>query len=605
MWRAAALAAVAVAVALAIPAVQHLREGSAPAPPAARLSFTAPTGTDLGADEALDAAISPDQREVVFVATRLRRTTPEAPPDGVSQLWRRPLDAEKATPITGTEGARLPAWKQTGNILSFFAEGRLTLLNLATGAVTAVADAPEPHGAAWLRDGSLLFVAAAGPVRRLSRSGVTDATRLAAGDVAHVFPATSLSGDEFVYVAVRTDGRRIVRLHSDGRDADLRTTAAHAVLPAPDWLLFMQGNTLVAESRSEEGTGARRAVPLAVDVGTTRGGRGLFVASADVLLHAPRSARLHRLTWLDLRGSHLGTTADVGDYRQVRVSPDGRHLAVTASDALLGSLDVLKIPVDEAAPSLRLTESIAADTDPVWSPDNQRLLFRSMSGGKPAVFVTSSDLAPIAGGANAASRASTLGIEGDGATDWHGAELLLQRRSKAGFDLVRVRERAGREVTDARPVATSAFNETDGRWSPDGRWIAYVSDEPGRPEIYVVGRLTPSDAGANDEPGSRQRVSFGGGTHPRWTRDSRTLLFLRGSTLMRAEVAGGTRLGSPRPVVDVPGIRDFDVAPRSNRLVAIVPVQADPVDAVSVILNWRSTAAALLRQSQPKTPPKF
>jgi len=601
MWRAAALAAVAAAVALAIPAVQHLRE-TRPAPPAARLSLAAPPGTDFGADDVLDAAISPDQREIVFVATQRRRTAPEEPPDGVSRLWRRPLDAEKAAPIPGTEGARLPAWKQTGKVLSFFAEGRLKLLNLTNGAVTAVADAPEPRGAAWLRDGSLLFVPASGPVRRLSPDGVRDATTLATGDVAHVFPGTALNGDDFLYVAVRDDGRRVVRLHSDMGDTDLRTTAAHAALPVPGWLLIMQGDTLVAESRQEDGARARRSVPVALDVGTTPRGRGLFVASADLLLHARPSERLYRLTWLDLQGSQVGTTADVGDYRQVRVSPDGRHLAVTANDALLGSLDVLKIAIDEASPSLRLTESIAADTDPVWSPDNRRLLFRSLSGGTPAVFITSSDIVPLADVANGDARTSTLAPEAEGATDWRGEDLLLQRRSKAGFDLVRVRLASGTEIRDAVPVANSAFNETDGRWSPDGRWIAYVSDEPGRPDIYVVGR-SPGPAGG---PGSdRQRVSFGGGTHPRWTRDSRTLLFLRGSTLMRADVAGGTRLGSPRPVVDVRGIRDFDVSRQSDRLVAIVPVQSEAVDTVSVILNWRSAAEALLRQSQPKTAPKF
>jgi dipeptidyl aminopeptidase/acylaminoacyl peptidase len=439
----------------------------------------------------------------------------------------------------------------------------------------------------------------------LSRNGVRDATTLATGDVAHVFPATSPNGEDFVYVAVRNDGRRVARLHSEIGETDVRATAAHAAFPAPEWLLFMQGDTVVAESRQGEGAGARRAVPLALGVGTTSGGRGLFVASADVLLHAPRNERLYRLTWLDLRGSPVDTTADVGDYRQVRVSPDGRHLAVTATDALLGSLDVLKIAIDEASPSLRLTESIAADTDPVWSPDGRRLLFRSMSGGKPAVFMTASDIAPIANGANGPTRASTLATEADGPTDWRGEEMLLQRRSKAGLDLVRLRAE-GTVLSEVGPAANSAFNETDGRWSPDGRWIAYVSDEPGRPEIYVVGRVPPPTPAADGGPGTnRQRVSFGGGTHPRWTRDSRTLLFLRGSTLMRADIAGGTRLGSPRPVVDVPGIRDFDVSPRSDRLIAIVPIQADPVDAISVILNWRSTAEALLRASRPETPPKF
>jgi hypothetical protein len=125
-------------------------------------------------------------------------------------------------------------------------------------------------------------------------------------------------------------------------------------------------------------------------------------------------------------------------------------------------------------------------------------------------------------------------------------------------------------------IAKTPFNETDGRWSPDGRWIAYVSDEPGRPEIFVM---------AGGEP---QRVSSGGGTTPRWTGDSRTLLFLRGSTIMRADRdPAGSRFGSPRPLFDAPGIRDFDVAHRGDRILALLPVQIEPVSSVPVILNWR------------------
>jgi hypothetical protein len=104
-----------------------------------------------------------------------------------------------------------------------------------------------------------------------------------------------------------------------------------------------------------------------------------------------------------------------------------------------------------------------------------------------------------------------------------------------------------------------------------------VSDEPGQPDVYVVNGAT------------RQRISSAGGTRPRWTRDSRALLFLRGSAVMRADLnAAGTRFGSPRQLFDAPGIRDFDVAPRTDRILGLLPVQIEPVSSVPVILNWRS-----------------
>jgi len=253
-------------------------------------------------------------------------------------------------------------------------------------------------------------------------------------------------------------------------------------------------------------------------------------------------------------GNSMGTVADIGDYWQVRISPDDSRLAVTTRDPLLRSLDVLMIPALGAAPPERLTASLAADTDPVWSPDGKRIAFRSLQRGRPELLVTPSAITQSASGQ---ASAQPLKATGDVPNDWRDGELLVQRQGGAGFDLVQANESSGA----ATFIAKTPFNETDGRWSPDGRWIAYASDEPGRPDVYVLHGTT------------RQRLSLGGGTHPRWTRDSRSVLFLRGATIMRADLdASGTRFESPRPLFDAPGIRDFDVAHRSDRLLALLPV---------------------------------
>ncbi|HVG71747.1 MAG TPA: hypothetical protein VM819_12595 [Vicinamibacterales bacterium] len=589
MWQRAAIAAVAVAaaVALSIPAIRYFSEVPPPLPSAVRLSFAPPDGTELGAgDDVLDAAISPNQQEVVFVARRLGRSGAGDPP-GSTQLWRRRFDAQGAEPLAGTEGASLPAWKPTGNVVSFFAATRLKLLNLRTGAVSDGAEAPAPAGATWLRDGSLLFVPATGPVRRLLAGKVSDATRLASGDVAHAFPVAPPNGRDFIYIAVRGDGRRVVRLRAGETDTDLGATGTHAEL-LDRWLLLVRDATLLADYRDDDGRMGGQDFPLALDVGATERGRGMFVASADVLLHAPAGEHRRQITWLDLPTGRAGTVGDVGDFWQIRVSPDDRSLAVTARDPLLGSLDVLNIPVDDQAAGLRLTTSIAADSDPVWSPDGRRIAVRSMQRGRPEVLVMP---AALQAAADRPDSAPAAGTAGDVPTDWRAGEILVQRRGASGSDLVRVQTNGA-----SRTVADSPFNETDGRWSPDGRWIAYVSDEPGQPEIYV-----------HNEHGDRQRVSQGGGTHPRWTRDSRALLFLRESMLMRAELGpGGSRFGTPRRLVNVAGIRDFDLAhTRTDRIFTLMPVQPGRREAVSVILNWRSLAESQRRRLESKTPPKF
>ena len=587
MRRIAAIAVVAAAVALSIPAIRYFSEEPPPLPSVLRLSLAPPDGTELGTgDDVLNAAISPNQQEVVFVARRLRRTGADDPP-GSTQLWRRRLDAQVAEPLAGTEGASLPAWKHTGNVVSFFAATRLKLLNLRTGAVSEVGAAPAPAGAAWLRDGSLLFVPATGAIRRLLDGQISNATRLASGDVAHAFPVVAPpNGQDFTYVAVRADGRRLVRLRAGEGETDVGTTGTHAAL-LDRWLLFGRDDTLLVDYRDDEGRMGGHSLLLALDVGGSERGRGMFVASADVLLHAPAGEHRRQISWLDLDTGRAGTVGDVGDFWQIRVSPDDRSLAVTARDPLLGSLDVLNIPVDDQAAALRLTTSIAADSDPVWSPDGRRIAVRSMQRGRPEVLIMP---AALHAAADRPDTAPAAGTAGDVPTDWRAGEMLVQRRGSAGSDLVRV------QANGSKAVADSPFNETDGRWSPDGRWIAYVSDEPGQPDIYV-----------HNEHGDRQRISQGGGTHPRWTRDSRALLFLRESTLMRAELGpGGARFGTPRRVGTVGGIRDFDLAhTQTDRVFALLAAQPERRETVSVILNWRSLAEAHRRRLASKTPPKF
>ena len=441
-----------------------------------------------------------------------------------------------------------------------------------------------PAGATWLADGSLLFAPAPGPIRRQFQGRTTEATRLVSGDVAHQFPAAVGSSQDFVYVAVRNDGRRIVRLNSSGTDRELGTTSAHALLAGPDrnWLLVVRDTTLVAERLAEDGTSPTRLdVPVALDVGTTRSGRGLFAATSDVLVYANATERARRIIWLDMQGTPVGTVADAGDYWQVRVAPDDSRLAVTARDPQLRSLDVLMIPVSTASPSLRLTTSLAADTDPVWSRDGREIAFRSMQRGHPEVLATPAAIDP-----GRSERSHPLTNDGETPTDWRGDELLVQRRGKVGFDLARVNLRTGETLS----IAETPFNETDARWSPDGEWIAYVSDEPGQPDIYL----------ANGR-GERQRVSLGGGTRPRWTADARALLFLRGSTVMRVARTGG-RFAAPEPLFDLPGIRDFDTSHRGDRIVALVPARSEPVESVSVVLNWRSSLLDAERTAARRRP---
>ena len=527
------------------------------AAPPVRLSLPVQEGVDAGP---LDAAIAPDESSIVFVATSR----------GTTQLWRREFVDEDARPLAGTEGARMPAWKQTGSVVSFFGGERLKYLALGDGSIGDLAAAGSPGGATWLLDGSLLFAPdSSGPVRRLFEGRLTDATTLAAGDAGHVFPMARGASDEFIYIAIRTDGRRVVRLVTGDGQHDLTTTSAHAVL-VNDLLLHVEDNVLLAYRFDAETTRLTgRGIPVTLDSGISDSSRGLFAASPRVLVHSREATRSRELAWVGRDGDPMGAIGDAGDHWQVRLSPDDRFVAVTTLDPLLRSLDVFTVPTGTTGTAERLTLSLAADSDPVWSPDGTRVLFRSMQDGVANLY---------------ARRARTRGAPDEPIltspldetpTEWRtDGEILFHARGGDTLDMFRLALPAG----SSEPVVQSAFNESDARRSPDGRWLSYVSDESAQPDVYV------QDASAR-----RQRVSFGGGMKPRWSRDGRTLYFLRGSRLMRATLAAdGRTFTNAQVAFEMPGIVDFDAAHRSDRFVVARDVRSVAETPVNVILNWRT-----------------
>jgi Tol biopolymer transport system component len=555
-----AIAVVAIAI-LAVPAIRHLREAPPPPPPPIRLSLSPPPGTELGSgDDTLDAALSPDQRSIIFVATK----------DGTARLWRRALDNDRAEEIPGTDGAQSPAWKQTGNLVTFFAGSRLKAYSLSRNTVDDLGVlAPASSGASWLADGSLLFAPdARGPIRRLLNGSVTEATKLHAGERSHTFPMAVDSTNAFVYVATFDDGRRVARLVDNGREFDLGTTSGHAQMVGTVVLTVRDGVLLAQRIDPETRQRAGNANPVALDVGIAVSGHGFFVASSRLLITASSTKRLRQLAWYDLESGRSTPTREPGDYWQVRLSPDDRFAALTQTTPLVRTLDVVLAPMSETGYVEPLTRAVAADSDPVWSPDGRRLAFRSFQDGPPRLYTHP------AHDQDATDAIVPMSATDETPTDWRDDRVLIHGPgAKGDLDLSLAHDKTGaREV-----VAGSGFNESDGRLSSDGRWLAYVSDESGQPDVYAM----PWPRGA------RVRVSFAGGTRPRWGRDGRILFFVRGSEIMRADLSA-SGFTTPRSVLGIPGLRDYDVAHRSDRVLALVPGPAVATAAVAVVTDWQS-----------------
>jgi hypothetical protein len=361
----------------------------------------------------------------------------------------------------------------------------------------------------------------------------------------------------------------VVRLVDAGGERDLTTTSGHGQLVG-DILLFVRDNVLLAQRLNHE-TGALsgRSVPLALDVGIDSSGHGQFTASPRVLVTAPGSPRLSQLTWLAMSDGRRTMTREPGAYWQTRLSPDDRFAALTQTTPLVRTLDVVLAPMTETGYVEQLTRAVAADSDPVWAPDARTLAFRSLQDGPPRLYTHA------AHDQDTTDVPVPMSTRDETPTDWRGDRIVAHGPgAKGSLDIWTVDARTGaREV-----IIGTGFNETDGRLSPDGRWLAYVSDESGQPDVYAA----PWPRGA------RMRVSFAGGTRPRWSRDGRAVLFLRGTQIMRADLSASA-FTTPRPVFDVPGVRDFDVAHRREAVLALLPAASTtPAGITSVIVDWRS-----------------
>ena len=568
------LALTGAAIALAAGAIAWvLRPEAARPPPVSRfvLPLAAGDAPVTGFQPAL--AFSPDGRTIVYRARR----------NGVTQLFRRSLNELEPVPIAGTENATAPFFSPDGRWLGFDGDGVLKRVALAGGAPVVICNAPGGMTAAWLRDESIVFATNTSRIlQRVPASGGTPASLTALdavrGDTMHLLPQALPDGGSLLFTIVSGASRHVaVRLASG--ETRVITEGTHGrYVPGGHLVFWREGALWGAPFDLRQMTMGGAAVPLALEIhhtDTTVLHYDIAPDGSMVYLPAAADGSVRQLVWLDREGRGSPLDLDRLPYARIALSPDGARVALAIRDR--DNTDIWVAEPGRKA-MIRLTFEPTIETMPAWSPRG-RIAFRSEREG-PGIFQRDAQ------GAGPIERLTETDGPIHSPYSWtpDGRTLLL-----AVFRSFRHQAIASVTPPDrtVRILLDGDFAQLDPQVSPDGRWMAYQSDESGRFQIYV--RPYPTvEAG-------RWQISTDGGTSPRWGADGRELFFYDGEALLSVRVTPGRPFAAdaPRRLFRVKpfGGRlgpDFEVAPDQKRFLFILDGPPAPESPARFVLvqNW-------------------
>jgi eukaryotic-like serine/threonine-protein kinase len=506
-------------------------------------------------------------------------------------------DSLVARPLVGTEDGERPFWSPDGRYLAYFGNNKLSKIRVAGGAPETICPSGDGRGGTWGRDGVIVFAPqAAGPLFRVRESGgeavpvtVLDGKRQETG---HRWPCFLPDGKHFLFVTLpAARGNFDVFVGSiDSKDRKFLFAASSAPIYAePGYLIYMRDNTLVAQ-RFDTGSRATTSDPLSLgEAPAPSGWTGAPVVSASndgVLARWGMGLPNTTLQWYDRTGKAVGEIpVPAGRFDGVRLSPNGKRLAAVRRSGVAAS-DLWLIDLNRPVPS-RFTFGPSTNYYPAWSPDGSRIAFSSDRFGPEDIFVkpvdgTAAETAVLKGGALFKAPSSW---SADGKSI-----IFEQPDPKTGWDLYQV------SADGARPPVSFLHApglERCGVVSPDGRWIAYYSDEPGRMELFVQ---------SFPVPGGMYQVSNGGAAYvaTSWTRRGKELMFVAadGFTVMAAEVATDASFHAGDPCALFKLRADFvgvDFSPDGERILASLPVGPLQSASITLEMNWQ----ALLRSQAP------
>ncbi len=536
-------------------------------------------------------ALSPDGRHLIYSASD----------DTGSRLFLRAMDDTQALPITGTEGGVGPFFSPDGEWIGFWAEGNLKKVRTDGGPPMPVCDAPRaPFGASWGPDDTIVFGQYEGGILRVSADGgePEEITVLAEGEFRHCHPQLLADGETLLFTVRRKetgdwDETTIVAQSLKTGDRNtLVTNGADPRFAPTGHLVFVRLGSLMAvpfDPKRLEVTGGGAVVLESVRQGVnaqnsafdTFSGQFAFSPSGT-LVHVPGgvwSDMTGSLVWVDREGLGEPLSAPTGPFIFPRLSPDGTRVAVNVWGFEQADIWVCDIARGTLT---RLTFDESAEGFPLWTPDGARITFSSNRSGRDNIYWIPAD------GSGAAEPLSALGNSTPASWSPDGQVLAIVEYTEASGSDIWMLPLEG----EPYPFIESPFEEMWPTFSPDGRWLAYGSDQSGQYEVYV----TPYPG-----PGPKVQISTAGANEPVWAHNGRELFF-RGEpnsegfrpmcsvdiTTVPSFLAGEPRKLFMGDFVGATPVRNHDVSPDGRTFLMIKrdPTQNEPVIQMYVTLKW-------------------
>ncbi len=570
LWRAAALAVVVAGAAAG--AAWSMKSGAPPAAlPLARLTLALPPGLEIGDRASPPIAVSRDGSTLAYVA---------AAPGSARQLFVRALGTLDSRPLAGTEGAAAPFFSPDGHWLAFVADGKLNKIPLTGGAPQTLTDLASAMGGSWAADGTIYFLpsATSGVWKVPAAGGTPEAVTTldrANGEVSHRWPQVLPGGKAIIFTVWTGPGADERHLHvqmlAGGERRVLLRGASTGLYVGTGHLLYSRDDALTVvpfDVATLQVTGPSLALPeRALD----DEGAHLSVSDSGTLVYIGADARRfeRRLVWVNDRGVVEPMQSPSRPYTDPQISPDGRYAAFTN----IGPVETIWIHDFSRGTQTVLTSPRAGSSQsPTWTADGTHIVYRATRVGFRNLFWKAVD------GSRDEERLTT--------------SEYVQSPTSASPDRGIAFHQGSRDIwvlpldtLEPVPFLQAPAFETAPRFSPDGRWLAYVSSDSGVNEVYV--RPFPG-------PGGRLQISNGGGSEPVWSRSGRELFFRDGNRMMSAALSAAPALTAERPRLLFEGsyLRSdtggagYDVA-ADGRFLMVQPVEPErAATSVTVGIQW-------------------